>query len=272
MRSSTSPPRTSTPDRAARPMANEVASGVAMPSAHGQATTSTASAASPPFAGPAASVQNSPAPRPPAPARPGRTPRRRARQCAPTAYARARASSTISMIRRSSMSSPTRSARTTSPSPPLTVPAITSSPGSAGARLRLAGERGLLDDRAALEDAAVHRDPLAGPDAHAVAGAQLADGDFARAVGLDPQRRARQQRLQAADQSAPCATSPSPRSACRTSPASAASSRCRSRRVPAPRTVLTALTPNAVKEPTAISVSRLNRRRAISPSAPAANG
>ncbi len=47
MRSITSPPRTRTPSRAARPTASAVASGVAMPIAHGQATTITASATSP---------------------------------------------------------------------------------------------------------------------------------------------------------------------------------------------------------------------------------
>ena len=128
MRSSTSPPRTSTPDRAARPMANEVASGVAIPSAHGQATTSTASAANPPFAGPSASAQNSPAAAASASTAGTKTAAMRSATRSDGVLL-ARASSTMAMMRRSKSCSPTRSAWTINPSLPLTVPAITSSPG-----------------------------------------------------------------------------------------------------------------------------------------------
>ena len=199
MRSSTSPPRTSTPDRAARPMANEVASGVAIPSAHGQATTSTASAANPPFAGPSASVQNSPAPTASASTAGTKTAATRSATRSDGATARARL---LDHGDDAAQQQILADALRLDDQPVAAVDGARDHfvARSADARLRLAGERRLLDDRASFEDAAVHRDPFAGPDAHAVADAQVADGHFARAVGLDLQSRARQQGFEAADE------------------------------------------------------------------------
>ena len=188
MRSSTSPPRTRTPARAARPMASAVASGAAMPIAHGQATTSTASAANPPWPGPAASSQNSPG------AGGQRQHRRDERRGHPLGH---------SLRRRRRRPAP----RSTmfddppqeqvlahplglddEPCSPLTVPAMTAIAGPADPRLGFAGEGGFLNDGPAFDDPAVRGDALAGPHAHAVAGAQERRSALSRGPsGFDPQ-------------------------------------------------------------------------------------
>ena len=170
LRSMTSPPRTSTPARAARPMARAVASGVAMPIAHGQATTRTASAAKPACRGP--SMQSHARPATAASTRTAGTKTAAAALGQPLGGRRPSAGlldhrddAAQEQVLAHGPGLDDHRRR------PVDGPGQALIAGAAGRGARLAREGRLLDDRGPLEDAAVDGEPLAGPDLQAVAGA-----------------------------------------------------------------------------------------------------
>ncbi len=69
----------------------------------------------------------------------------------------------------SSVSAPTRSARTSSVPEPLSVPPATFAPGLSPPASALARQHRFVHAAAALDDDAVHRHALARPDAHHIA-------------------------------------------------------------------------------------------------------
>ena len=165
------------PWRAATPVPTMIAVGVARPSAHGQAMTSTATACS---------TRRRDRRRRRAPSRAASTSAMPTTTGTNTALTRstrrwigaffACADSTRRTMRASVVSAPTAVVRTHAAAPsPLTAPPVTRSPGALGHRQALAGEQRLVDMAAAFEHHAVDRDALAGPHDDLVADAHLGD-------------------------------------------------------------------------------------------------
>ena len=104
------------------------------------------------------------------------------------------ASATICTMRASIVSRPTFSATMTSAPVWLMVPPMTVSPVGLGGRHRLTGHQGLIDRGASFFDRAVDRHLLARTDPQPVAELNLVQGHFfVGAVGTDPSGRLRAQ-------------------------------------------------------------------------------
>ena len=176
-RSSTSPPLISTPRLAPRPVPTMIAIGVARPRAHGQATMSTATAASTPSPGRWATPAQ---PSKVIPARANtvgtKTPAMRsASRC--TGALEPWAASTRRTMPASAVSAPTAVARTVRTPLRLRVAPVTAVAGALVDRHRLAGEHGFVDGRAAGDDDAVDGDLLAWPDPDGVTDPDGGDGN-----------------------------------------------------------------------------------------------
>ncbi len=106
---------------------------------------------------------------------------------------------TSSTIRASAVSRPTRVARITNVPVVLRVAPMTSSPGPTVDRDRLAGQHRGVDGRAAVDDQAIDRHLVAGPDAQQVAGLDVVERDLDVGPLADEPRGRRAEPDQAAD-------------------------------------------------------------------------